>query len=67
MLRAAINLERGGASRIWGISSVGRALHLQCRGQGFESLMLHWIKVMKFLRQSLEVVLYRSLSNNFGL
>ena len=27
--------------RAWGISSVGRALHWQCRGQRFESAMLH--------------------------
>ena len=31
------------AMSIWGISSVGRALHLQCKGQGFESLMLHYL------------------------
>jgi hypothetical protein len=25
----------------WGFSSIGRALHLQCRGNGFESRILH--------------------------
>jgi hypothetical protein len=25
----------------WGCSSVGRALHWQCKGQGFESPQLH--------------------------
>ena len=29
---------------IWGCSSDGRALHLQCRGQGFESPHLHFLQ-----------------------
>ena len=29
------------AKRIWGISTVGSALHSHCRGQEFESPMLH--------------------------
>jgi hypothetical protein len=30
--------------KIWGGSSVGRALRSQCRGRGFESLSLHFKK-----------------------
>ena len=34
---------------IWGRSSVGRALHWQCRGHGFESHRLHYIKSLEII------------------
>ena len=41
---------------LWGISAVGSALHSHCKGHGFESRILHFIKeyrkVIVFLRYS---------------
>ena len=33
---------------LWGISSVGRTLHLQCRGQEFDSPILHHLFITAF-------------------
>lgn len=32
----------------WGLSSAGRALHWQCRGQGFDSPRLHHFSFAQF-------------------
>lgn len=32
---------------VWGISSAGRALHWQCRGQRFDPAMLHQEKTVR--------------------
>lgn len=42
---------------LWGISAVGSALHSHCKGHGFESRILHFIKeyrkIIGYLRYSL--------------
>lgn len=45
--------ERQWKSEKWGISSAGRALHWQCRGQRFDPAMLHHdekIRTQKWVR-----------------
>lgn len=32
---------------VWGISSAGRALHWQCRGQRFDPAMLHQSRIIR--------------------
>lgn len=37
----------------WGISSAGRALHWQCKGQRFDPAMLHQLQISKTLKSYL--------------
>ena len=43
--------ERQWESEKWGISSAGRALHWQCRGQRFDPAMLHQSKIIRMYCQ----------------